>query len=201
MQKSLFAIACVALITWAAASCKGEGDTTGETTQPVAERTPEDYLEQGKQFALETKAVLGKNLVQAIQTQGAAGAVAFCSERAYPLTDSMAVALGASLKRVSDRNRNPQNAANAAELAYIQECRSLQEQGMPLKPRLTESGDRVTAYYPILAEAMCLQCHGTPESQVLPETLAAIRQKYPDDKATGFAEGDLRGIWVVEMQR
>ena len=43
----------------------------------------------------------------------------------------------------------------------------------------------------------CLQCHGTPNQDIAPETLAAIQKLYPDDKATGFKLGDLRGLWRV----
>lgn len=61
----------------------------------------EDYLMKGRNIALATKSVLGKNLLTAIQEKGASGAVSFCNEQAIPLTDSMTLALSASIKRVS----------------------------------------------------------------------------------------------------
>jgi len=57
-------------------------------------------------MALETKAVLSKNLLTAISTKGTAGALAFCNERAITLTDSIALNLNTGIKRVSDKNRN-----------------------------------------------------------------------------------------------
>jgi hypothetical protein len=44
----------------------------------------------------------------------------------------------------------------------------------------------------IRVEAACLACHG-PEDQ-RPEF---VKQRYPDDRAHGFAVGDLRGLYSV----
>jgi hypothetical protein len=61
---------------------------------------------------MKTKQELGKNLMQAIQTKGTAGALEFCNIKALPITDSMSNVLNASIKRVSDLERNPKNKAN-----------------------------------------------------------------------------------------
>ena len=49
----------------------------------------------------------------------------------------------------------------------------------------------------LLAAPVCLQCHGSPEKDIAPATMAAIKKLYPEDKATGFQLGDLRGLWRV----
>ena len=41
----------------------------------------------------------------------------------------------------------------------------------------------------------CLTCHGAPE----PALNAEILRLYPQDRATGFAPGDLRGAFTVSM--
>lgn len=159
------------------------------------------YEQLGLQYAMQTKSVLGKNLLQAINTKGTENALEFCSTKAYPLTDSMAVVLNASIKRVSDKNRNPQNAANADELAYIQKGKTMLQQGQPIPPQVQEREGKIVAYYPIMTDQMCLQCHGKPEEQILPPTLEKIATLYPEDKATGYDLNQLRGIWVVEMDK
>jgi hypothetical protein len=78
------------------------------------------YSERGLKYALATKAVLGKNLMGKIQKEGTLEALNFCNTKAYPLTDSMAVVHKASIRRVSDKPRNPNNKANKEELGYIQ---------------------------------------------------------------------------------
>jgi Protein of unknown function (DUF3365) len=44
---------------------------------------------------------------------------------------------------------------------------------------------------------LCLQCHGAPERDIAPLTRTSIRKLYPDDKATDFKSGDLRGFCNV----
>ena len=166
----------------------------------TAAQQPIDYLSKGMEIAQATKAVLGKNLLNAIQARGTEGALAFCNERAIPLTDSMAMALHASVRRVSDRPRNPQNQADSAALAYIQNAKSEIAASGKAKPLLLEIGDQKVGYYPITTNDMCLQCHGQAKTQISDATLEKIHEFYPADQAVGYASEELRGIWVVEMK-
>jgi cytochrome c553 len=159
----------------------------------------ESYEAKGLNLAMSTKAVLGKNLLNAIQTKGTEGAFSFCNERAYSLTDSMSSVLNASIKRVSDKNRNPDNLANAEESAFIESGKLALANGQKIKPKITELGDKVVGYYPILTDKMCLQCHGKPDIDITPATFSKLKTLYPNDKAFGYQENELRGIWVVEM--
>lgn len=158
-----------------------------------------NYLEKGKELASATKGVLGKNLLTAINTLGTDKAVAFCNTRAIPITDSMSNALNATIKRVSDKARNSNNNANEQELVYINEAKALLAKGEKIKPKMTELTDKVICYYPIETATMCLQCHGAPNTQIKSNTLEKITKLYPNDKAIGYKENELRGIWVVEM--
>lgn len=155
-------------------------------------------LEKGLQLAMATKAVLGKNLLGAINSKGTEHALAFCNQRAYPLTDSMAVELDAPIKRVSDKARNPKNQANDSELAYIQQAHELIEKGEKVKPMLAQENGKTLGYYPIMTNKMCMQCHGQ-EEQIKPATLAKIKRLYPEDKAVNYSVNKLRGIWVIEL--
>lgn len=157
--------------------------------------------QQGKEYALATKAVLGKNLMGQINAHGTDAALEFCNTKAFHFTDSMAQAQGVKIKRVSDQYRNPKNKANATELEYIAMAKSLLKAQKELKPKVTETATGYVGYYPILTNNMCLQCHGKKESEVKPSTLALLKQKYPGDKATGYGENELRGIWVVEWDK
>lgn len=170
-------------------------------TSPSSEWTASqdiDWQQRGKDIALRTKATLGKNLLSAIKTKGASGAITFCSERAIVLTDSMAITLGASVKRVTDKCRNPSNCAIGEELDYISTAKAAIVAGKTPTPYVNKQDDVVTGYYPIMTNAMCLQCHGKA-SNIGPETKAQLSERYPEDLAIGYGEGELRGIWVVEM--
>ena len=159
-----------------------------------------DYLQQGLDIALATKAVLGKNLLTAIKTRGTAEALSFCNERAAVLTDSMAMKLNAKVRRVSDKNRNPDQAAGPEELAYIQYAHATLKEGNKPKPQIQEMGGKQVGYYPIMTNAMCLQCHGDADKDIDPATLGKLKDLYPMDKAIGYGVNELRGIWVVEME-
>ncbi|NWF88411.1 MAG: DUF3365 domain-containing protein [Ignavibacteriaceae bacterium] len=158
-------------------------------------------VEQGLQFALQTKAVLGRNLLNAINTKETENALEFCSLKAIELTDSMSLALNVKIKRVSDKNRNLSNAANEEELKYIIAAKDLLSKNQKLIPRITEINGRWVAYYPILIDRMCLQCHGQKNADIKPKTLNMIKKHYPNDKAFGYKENDIRGIWVVDMKK
>jgi hypothetical protein len=160
-----------------------------------------DPLALGEKIALQTQGVLGKNLMQAINSKGTEHALSFCSERAIALTDSMGLALNAQVKRVSDKNRNPDNEANATELAYIHAAQEALAKGQTILPQLQTTEDSFIGYYPIVTNGMCLQCHGQPEKDIALSTLTKINELYPFDKAVGYQAGELRGIWVIEMDR
>lgn len=172
-----------------------------ESMMKNSQEGTEDYLKEGMNIALATKAVLGKNLLNAIQTKGTDKALDFCNEKAVLLTDSMANELGASIKRVSDNNRNPNNLANEQELEYIINAKAEIAENGKAVPKVFEKDGKMVGYYPITTNAMCLQCHGKIETDINEKTLAAINKHYPEDKATGYSSDQLRGIWVIEMTK
>lgn len=158
----------------------------------------EAALAKGKSIALSTKAALGKNLMKAINERGTEGAVTFCNIKALPITDSLAQFHNAKVKRVSDKNRNPLNAANEKEMDYILTAKKEISNGQMAKPMVKKVNGNWVGYYPITTNAMCLQCHGKAKD-IQSSTLATIEAKYPNDKAQGYGENELRGIWVVEF--
>lgn len=160
-----------------------------------------NYLEVGKELALATKSNLGKNLAVAITERGSEGAVEFCNIQAIPITDSMSLLLGAEIKRVSDQPRNSDNQANEVELAYITKWKEAHANGTDFPPMITEVDQKMIGYYPITTNAMCLQCHGAAGKDINTATLAKIKKLYPNDLATGYDINELRGIFVIKMDK
>lgn len=63
-------------------------------------------------------------------------------------------------------------------------------------PQSVALGDDRRGYVePILLQPLCLTCHG---ASLAPELQSRIDELYPDDRATGFEVGDLRGVFWVE---
>lgn len=47
-----------------------------------------------------------------------------------------------------------------------------------------------------MLQPMCLTCHG---ADLAPDVQAAIAERYPDDRATGYRTGELRGVIWAEL--
>ncbi|TVZ14716.1 DUF3365 domain-containing protein [Maribacter sp. MAR_2009_72] len=154
-------------------------------------------LEKGKKFAQSTQKVLGKNLMTSLQKSGTVGAVEFCNEKAYPLTDSMALVHHAKIRRVSDKPRNTNNQANQKELEYIEFFKSKINNNEPYEPIISNEDGTTNFYSPIITNAMCLNCHGVPEMNIDPKVTQLLNNKYPYDQAVGYTKNEVRGIWSI----
>jgi cytochrome c2 len=183
---------------------KGNGGGNGKRMQNQVQGNninSQSFSERGLSYALSTKAELGKNLMRKIQNEGTLAALKFCNIKAFPLTDSMSVVHNATIKRVSDKPRNPKNLANSKEIAYINIFKDDAKLNKESDPIVVESGENVKFYYPIKTNSMCLQCHGKPTSDIKPITLAEIKKLYPNDLAIGYNENQVRGIWSITFNK
>ena len=168
-----------------------------EETTLISEERKETF----QKYALEAKGVLGKNLMNAINTQGTEKAIEFCSTKAIVLTDSVSKAVNATIKRVSDKPRNPINRANENETAFINELKQKISKGEKMTPKFSESESEITGYFPIETNALCLQCHGSKDSDITPNVLKKIELLYPKDEATGYKENQIRGLFVITQNK
>ena len=182
---------------WESKQGKSYINTGKKVSNIQSDKTPEEI---GLEYAMETKKTLGKHLMRAIQKEGTLHALKFCNEQAYILTDSMATKFNASIKRVSDKSRNPNNTANEEELTIIEGYKKTVNNNKPIKPITKELGNITKFYYPIVTNNMCLQCHGTPNSQIKPKTLKELTLLYPTDKAQGYDVNQVRGIWSITFK-
>ena len=181
---------------------KGNGKMKGKQNHKMGINLKDlPYSERGLQYALSTKAVLGKNLMGKIQKDGTLAALKFCNVKAYPLADSMSVYHSATIKRVSDKPRNPSNLANTVENKYIKIFKEDIKLGKDSEPVTIESSKTVKVYYPIKTNSMCIQCHGSKTTDIQPNVLAQINKLYPKDKATGYTENQVRGIWSITFNK
>ncbi|WP_029036689.1 c-type heme family protein [Salinimicrobium xinjiangense] len=153
---------------------------------------------KGMEIASETKKLLGQNLMGAIQKEGTLHALEFCNVEAIPLTTSMEEKYNATVQRVSDKNRNPQNEATPAEAELVDYFAEQIKAGEDPQPVLIPEKGKTRFYYPIVTNTMCLQCHGKPED-IEPQVREKILKLYPQDKAVGYSENEVRGIWRIEL--
>ncbi len=141
-------------------------------------------------------------LVARMQAEGPVAAIDFCHDQAPLIAAEVASKHGVRIGRTSVRTRSPGNAPTAWQQAVLVDFDAQARAGKPPQELRFASGealpDGVALRYMqgIPTEAACLACHG----QTLAEPVAlAIKARYPDDAATGFSEGQLRGAFWVEV--
>ncbi len=170
-----------------------------EQPKPQHKVASDKSLAKAKKMALATKKVLGKNLMTALQDSGKYHALSFCNVRAIPLTDSMSQNLAHSIKRVSDKARNPNNRASQFERDILAQFRTQLENGEEPEGQIAKLASGDYAYYPIITNAMCLQCHGEIGKDLDSDFYKELKKLYPQDEAIGYQTNQLRGMWVVEL--
>ncbi len=161
-------------------------------------------IKTGNEASAALLKTLGGSLKKHMQSEGAMGAVKFCSTNAYPLTDSINTELGenVSIKRISLKYRNPANRPTENEAKVLTSLETLKSSGVMLPPYMIEQVDKETyKYYKPLAinKGVCLKCHG--DMSDTPKLAEFIQKNYPEDKAVGYKMGDLRGAIVVTVKK
>jgi len=146
---------------------------------------------------------LGKNMKKHMKKGGPVEALTFCSDKAYTLTTDINKKLpkGVSIKRVSLKNRNSFNKPETDEVKVLETFQSMKDQKIQLPQHLIQQVDATTYkfYKPlVIKKKVCLKCHGDITDKKLKNTIA---KKYPEDKATGYKMGDIRGAVVVTIKK
>jgi hypothetical protein len=161
-------------------------------------------IETGKKASAQLLKTLGSNLKSHMKAEGSVGAAKFCMTNAYPLTDSVDAQLGkdVSIKRISLKYRNPANRPGEKEGKILRSLETLEQQGVILPEYLVERADQDTYkfYKPLrINKQVCLKCHGDIAGNK--ELSGFMKENYPEDKATGYKMGDLRGAVVVTIKK
>ena len=198
-MKKLFFLSLLSLFIL---SCEKKDETSSSqdiNTSSIDDSA--DFLTKGQEIAMNSQKALGSQLMAKMQEGGPIHALEFCSVEAIPITDSLSKVHNVKISRVSDKNRNPDNEASHAQLDYMDLVKNQLKNGEKPMPLIEPTSKNPKAYYPIVSNPMCLQCHGTPGKEMSEETYAKIQELYPDDKAIGYQDNQLRGIWVIEMMK
>jgi hypothetical protein len=197
----LFAALAVLSLVSAGCSPSSESAAPALASRPLTPAETEWVLQHGKQLAGEAFELLSSNLKNAIQQGGVSNALPYCSVAALPLTRSVAASQGAEVRRITHRPRNPAGKAEGVEMDVLKGFeQGLAGTNMPPPVVTNVTPGKVTFFAPIvLSQPLCLQCHGEPGTDILPEHVALIDKLYPQDQAKGFKLGQLRGAWRVDL--
>ena len=162
-----------------------------------------------KEFAGKLK----KELVQAMEEGGPVNAIKVCNIEAPGIAAGLSDKYQWRIGRTSLKTRNSNNNPDDWELDVLQQFEQLlkesgdEAQGSDRVARArmaeatikkleyaeeTEDGFRYMKAIP--TQPLCLTCHGDNIQEPLKQTLSEL---YPEDKATGFKVGDLRGAFSI----
>ncbi len=176
LRKLTLGLAALSLLPAVPALAGGDSDATAE---------------RGAALLAPFKQQLMAELTEGM-TQGVPAAVSACHVQAPVIAEGLSV-LGVEMGRASHKLRNPANRAPQWVAPVLDEFVA----GGAIEPRtLSLEGDRAGYIEPIRVKGLCLACHG---SELAPEVQARISALYPGDQATGFAEGDFRGVFWVSF--
>jgi len=162
----------------------------------------EQALLEARQLSKELAEKVRGLLLQEIERSGFENAARVCSELAQEITQQFNRSTGHYARRVSLRYRNPKNIPDDYERRKLEELDFLnREQRLENEyMEVVKEGDREYLRYmkPLVAIPLCLVCHG-PKENIPSEIKAMLVKKYPDDRATGFLVGDVRGAISVKI--
>lgn len=165
----------------------------------------EQYLEDSRKTAQSFMTKLGGTLKQQIETGGV--------ESAIPVCQQIAPALAAEysnqdkvVKRVSTKPRNTtQGTPDQWELQALQEFEAaIKADSSATNVEKSEIAKEADGHYYRYAKAirvqpLCLNCHGQ-DKDIQPGVRAVLAQYYPNDVATGYQLGDLRGAISIKQK-
>ncbi len=159
-----------------------------------------EWLAQSRLLTQQLGTELKSELTSALTSTGPTGAIEVCRSRAPEIAAKLSRESGAIVSRTALRVRNPANAPDDLQHAILEQFADDLAAGrteMPLEAAVEiNRGGKIEHRYmrAIPMDAMCLACHG---QQLAPEVASAIAKAYPEDQATGFEQGQLRGAFSV----
>lgn len=125
-------------------------------------------------------------------------AMGVCASMAMEMTDSYnTTTTDTKIRRTALKYRNPKNKPDATDVEVMTQLKGSQDF---TKPVAVDMGDKYRVYKGLPMKKPCLICHAHTDAMT-PEMNKMIKERYPKDLATGFVEGEFRGVVVAEIQK
>jgi hypothetical protein len=139
-----------------------------------------------------------RELNDAFKRGGPSSAINSCHVDATGVAQRIGRQEGIAAGRTSDRLRSPMNAPRPWAAALVKAHAG--RQARSVEGFAVDLGEKVGVLRPIGLRSMCSGCHG-PVERLSPGVKAVLSESYPADRAVGFAEGEIRGWFWVEMPK
>jgi hypothetical protein len=163
----------------------------------AADSLPDTNVAEAQALAIEFIGQLKPQLKEAMATGGPGKAIEVCASVAPAIADSLTASSGWTVKRVSLNARNASRATPDAWERQVLEQFDLRQVAGEAPADLHYSQE-VNGQFRYLqaqgVDTICLTCHGQALTALVSDTL---QQYYPDDRATGYSLGQVRGAISV----
>jgi hypothetical protein len=142
-------------------------------------------------------------LTTAMKSGGPIKALTVCTVEAAPIAQKNSALSSWKIARTAIKVRNENNAPDAWEATVLRQFEERKTAGEDIKTmeyaEVIQEGEQLTYRYmkPIATAGLCLTCHG---AQVDEAVTTKVRALYPNDQATGFTLGDIRGAFTLKKQ-
>jgi hypothetical protein len=181
-------------------ACDPKATPPAPSASASAASAPNDdaALARAKGAAQKLGGTLKTRLTTAMREGGAPKAIDVCSNEAPSIARSAQKESGVKLGRSSTKLRNPADAPPPWVKAWLDAHEGKKANKVKGIHTVVDTPDGRVARFlkPIELEGPCLACHGDPAT-LAPEIKAVLAAKYPNDQATGYQVGDLRGaLWA-----
>ncbi len=171
-------------------------------TAYATEQGLQDFSEHSQKKIKSLAGALKQTLVASMQAGGPAAAVETCNLQAASITVGINLDTELQIKRTSLKYRNPANQPDSWEHMVLQSFAEQAASGVAVnqlvhKEKTQKDGQpayRLMRAIPL--SPSCLTCHGS-ENDIPPVVKDHIQKLYPEDRATGYALGDVRGAFSV----
>ncbi|MDX2367455.1 MAG: DUF3365 domain-containing protein [Colwellia sp.] len=150
-----------------------------------------------KAFGSDLKHVLKTSM----KSEGPIKALEVCNTQAGPIAKKNSSLSGWEVGRTSLKVRNASNAPDEWELNTLRQFEKRKAAGENLKTmehsETVKEGDKSVYRYmkPIPTAGLCVKCHGVNLGD---EVTKKVKLLYPNDQATGFNVGDIRGAFTLQ---
>jgi len=185
----VFVLFNLAALTWFVVGCQKASPTSDEKDRvlKVGQAASEALLQN-----------LGGQLKAALQAGGPVAAMQACQQVAPLSTGAIGQNFeGVTLRRTTLKPRNPGNAPDEIDEKVLKMLAASSN-----RPAEHIEWTETTARYykPMVIQEICLKCHGN-SADFSPELRDKITALYPNDQATGYGLGELRGAIRVDVKR
>ncbi|TWX72063.1 DUF3365 domain-containing protein [Colwellia demingiae] len=174
---------------------------------PLLANAGENVASQETLQARSLVKAFGSDLKHVLKTSMKSGgpikALEQCNIQAGPIAVKNSSSSGWNIARTSLKVRNESNAPDEWESTTLRQFEKRKAAGEQLKTmeysETVREGDKLVYRYmkPIPTAGLCVTCHGSDVSE---EITTKVKSLYPNDQATGFKVGDIRGAFTLQKR-